>query len=227
MRCKRVSVLSSLLLLHCWRDTIVLGLYFRVGLPAVVLLGKGKVLSYSRSKLSCLIFGVHRDRNMKHDGGGKSCKRKAAPNVTRPCEPQKTHSTECPAAAGGQQGLLVLSGGFQEEPQLMYCLLVLFSLAANLWHNPELLSFWGDVAKPSGVPARQWPLWHVKHHLAVGPSAACPTVLLSFTVPWSRHARGCRAQDACCCFVPFPNSSGMPELPSQLPVRPCISVQHG
>lgn len=94
----------------------MLDLYFRVGLPVVVLLGKGKALGHSRSKLSCLIFGVHRGRNMKHNPGGKSCKRKAAPSVTRPCGHHSHRSggdlsTECPAAAGDQQGLLVLSGG--------------------------------------------------------------------------------------------------------------------
>lgn len=82
--CKRVSVLSSLLL-RCWRDTIVLGLYIRHGLPVKVLLGKGKVLGHSRFKPSCLVFGVHRDRNMKHNGRDKSCNRTAAPNVTKPC----------------------------------------------------------------------------------------------------------------------------------------------
>lgn len=64
----------------------MLGLYFRVGLPVVVLLGKGRVLGYSRSKPSYLVFGVHGDGNMKHNGEDKSCKRKAAPNVTRPCD---------------------------------------------------------------------------------------------------------------------------------------------
>lgn len=71
-----------------------------------------------------------------------------------------------------------------------------------------------------GVPARHWPVWHIRHHLAVD-----ATVFLSSTVPGSRQARGCQAQEACCCFVPFLNSSGMSELPSELPVRPCSSVQ--
>lgn len=116
----------------------MLGLYFRVGLPVVVLLGKGRVLGYSRSKPSCLVFGVHGDGNMKHNGEDKSCKRKAAPNVTRPCDSHSHRSggdlsTESVLQQLGiSQGHLVRSGGFQEEAQLMCCLLVLFSVVAIL-----------------------------------------------------------------------------------------------
>lgn len=68
----------------CRRDTSVLGLHFRDRLLVKVLLGKFKALVYSRFEPSCMVFGVHRGRSMKHNGGNKSCKRKGAPNVTRP-----------------------------------------------------------------------------------------------------------------------------------------------
>lgn len=154
----------------------MLGLYFIVGLPVVVLLGKGKVLGHSRSKLSCLYFGVHRGRNMKHNGGVKSCKRKAAPNVTRPCDhhSHRRHPAECPAAAGDQQGLLMLSGGFQEAASWFYFLLkpsfdtILNCRASEvMWPSPLGALPGTGLCGTSGITLQWVPLQHV-------PQCSCP-----------------------------------------------------
>lgn len=88
---KRVSILGPLLCFHCWRDTVVLGLYLQGDLAVKVLLGEGKALGLSGFEPCCLLFALCRDRNVKRHSGDMFCNRNVAPNVTRPCSHHGTY----------------------------------------------------------------------------------------------------------------------------------------